>query len=385
MGIFAEYIDRRFDWPQLEKERKIQLKRIAELRGRDILVYAGAMGKQVNVPVSISFEDRVPFFDQLSNLSGQELDIILETPEGAAEVAEDFVRVIRKKFSKVGMIVPGYAKSAGTIMVMSGDEILMEPSSALGPIDAQMFQNGKYYSAHAYLEGFKKIKEEVASTGNLNKAYIPILQNISPADLQACENAQEFSKVLVSRWLTDYKFKYWDTHKSTGVPVTSEEKMARAEEIATLLCDHQKWLTHGRSLTIRELRNDLQLEIIDYSDNKDLCEAIRRYYILLRMSFETTAIFKVFETPTSQIYRHELTQQITTQNVNSALIDFKCIKCGKITKIQARLDKSAPIEKEAVLFPQSNKFVCPHCSQEHDIIDLRRQIESQTKKKIVEG
>jgi ClpP class serine protease len=60
---------------------------------------------------------------------------------------------------------------------MAGDEILMGTGSALGPIDAQIGQtNGKRFSAHAFLEGFKKIKEEVAATGKLNPAYIPSLQ-----------------------------------------------------------------------------------------------------------------------------------------------------------------------------------------------------------------
>jgi len=41
-------------------------------------------------------------------------------------VAEDIVHILREKFKSVSFIVPGQAKSAGTIMVMSGDEILMD-------------------------------------------------------------------------------------------------------------------------------------------------------------------------------------------------------------------------------------------------------------------
>jgi len=70
-------------------------------------------------------------------------------------------------------------------MAMSVDEILMGPASALGPIDAQMSWQGKRFSADALLEGLEKIKEEVAGSGILNKAYIPILQGISPGEIQA--------------------------------------------------------------------------------------------------------------------------------------------------------------------------------------------------------
>jgi ClpP class serine protease len=123
MGIYSEYLDMSLNWPTLQNERKKQLSRISQLRNdRAILTFAAAMSK--DAPVSIDYDDRVPLFDQISNLEGDKIDVILETSGGNAEVAEDIVRHIRNRFSEVAMIVPGYAKSAGTIMVMAGDEIL---------------------------------------------------------------------------------------------------------------------------------------------------------------------------------------------------------------------------------------------------------------------
>ncbi|MEI6705479.1 MAG: Clp protease ClpP, partial [Deltaproteobacteria bacterium] len=174
MGIFSEYIDQNLDWPTLVNKRKEQLSEISRLRGgRAILTFAAALSKQA--PTMIEYDDRIHFIDQISNLSGDKIDIILETPGGYAEVVEDLVHHVRSKFSEVAIIVPGYAKSAGTIMAMAGDEILMDSTSALGPIDAQMSQNNKGFSAHAFLEGLEKIKSEVASTGVLNRAYVPML------------------------------------------------------------------------------------------------------------------------------------------------------------------------------------------------------------------
>jgi ATP-dependent protease ClpP protease subunit len=381
MGIYAEYIDKSFNWLELEKERKKQLKRISDIRERAIIVYAGGLNKKADI--SINFEDRIPFQDQLSNLAGDEIDIILETPGGSAEIAEEFVKMIRNKFSKVGIIIPGTAKSAGTIMAMSGDEILMEPSSALGPIDAQMIQNNKRYSAHAFIEGFNKIKKEIEETNNLNRAYIPILQNISPADLQGCENAQDFSKTLVKEWLSKYKFKYWKTHSSSGKPVTKRQKNARAKKIAGKLCNHGIWLTHGRSITMEDLRN-LELTINDYSENDKLYDAIRRYYVLLQITFDTTGIYKVFETPVSQIYKYESKEkEIKPEKANSVFVEFTCPNCNKISKIQANLQKNIPTQKKTTLFPKDNIFNCPYCNTRNDLSSLRRQIELQTKKKIL--
>ena len=105
--------------------------------------------------------------------------------------------------------------------------------------------------------GCKKIKDEVARTNRLNPAYIPILQNISPGEIQHCLNAQEFSASLVREWLERYKFKYWEKRETSGEIVTPEYKKARAHQIADKLCDQSRWLTHGRSIRIRELENEL--------------------------------------------------------------------------------------------------------------------------------
>ncbi len=265
MGYYSEYLNKITDFSEITLERKKQLQKISKLRGnRDILVYASDLTK--NAPNQIDYSDLLPFQDQLSNLKGEEIDIILETPGGFAEVVEDLVELIRNRYIKMGVIIPGYAKSAGTIFAMAGDEILMGSISALGPIDAQIISNGKRFSADAFLEGLEKIKKEIEETGQLNPAYIPILQNISPGEIQHCENAQIFSQKLVSEWLEKYKFKYWDIYNSTGKKVTQKDKLKRAKEIAKKLCKHSHWLTHGRSIKIEDLE-EMKLKIIDYSKN----------------------------------------------------------------------------------------------------------------------
>ena len=194
----------------------------------------------------------LPISDQLSNLSGDKIDLIIETPGGAGEVAEDIVRLLHDKYQEVSIIIPGWAKSAGTIIALAGDEILMGELSALSPIDAQLNWQGKHFSAHALLEGFKKIKKEIEETGVLNKAYIPILQGISPGEMENAENALKFAEELVRKWLVQYKFKSWNVHSSNQQPVTQQEKEDRAAEFAKKLCDHSFWKTHGRSIKLKD-------------------------------------------------------------------------------------------------------------------------------------
>ena len=190
MGIYSDYLDQQLSFDALCKERKRQLGIISQLRNRPILSYASDFTKPC--PSSIDHSDIVPFSDQLSALSGKEIDIILETPGGIAEVVEDLVHLLRTRFDRIGVIVPGTAKSAGTIFAMAADEILMGESSALGPIDAQISMQGKTFSADAFLTGLDEIRRKSEEDHHLDIAYIPILQNISPGEIQHCKNAQDF-------------------------------------------------------------------------------------------------------------------------------------------------------------------------------------------------
>ncbi|MFN7927114.1 MAG: Clp protease ClpP [Blastocatellia bacterium] len=385
MGIYTEYLNQQFDHARLEQERKTQLLRISKLRSdRDILVIAADLNKGQQ-PIAISYSDLLPFNDQLQSLSGTAIDVILETPGGSGEVAEDIVKQLRKKYDHVGIIVPGYAKSAGTIIAMAGDEILMEPASALGPIDAQLSWQGKVFSADALIAGMDKIKAEVVTTGALNKAYIPILQGISPGELQSAQNALDFAKILVTDWLVKYKFKDWATHRSTGLPVTADERKQRAEDIAKKLCDHGRWLTHGRSIKIDDLR-EMRLEITDYTESTELADAIRRYYTLLQMTFDSN-VYKIFETPASQILKMAApVVQTPTPDIKQAdaiNFDTACPKCKFTLHIQANFVKSLPLKPNYSPFPANNKISCPNCKTEVDLLAIRRDLESQVKKPII--
>lgn len=385
MGYYTEYLDKNFSAEQLANERKNQLKRISELRGgRDILVYAADMDRQNSqyAELNIAYSDLISFNDQLSNLSGSEVDLILETGGGSGEVAEDMVRTLHGKYEHLAVIIPGWAKSAGTIIAMAGDEILMEPASALGPIDAQLSWQGKVFSADALLEGMSKIKKEVDESGTLNRAYIPILQALSPGELQSAENALNFVQTLVAKWLAQYKFKNWNTHSSSGESVSNAEKEECAKKIAKELCDHKKWLTHGRSIKIKDLEI-MGLKITDYSKEDDLAEAIRRYHTLLQMTFDSTSIYKVFETTTSQILRFMSQPVPPPQNANAVIISVECHSCKTVTKVQANL-KKWPLQPGYIKFPADNLFICPNCSTEINIVDARRQIEAQSKQPITD-
>lgn len=181
----------------------------------------------------------------------------------------------------------------------------------------------------------------------------------------------------------------WTTHRTPakrtfGKPVTLAEKKHRARQIASQLADHNAWKTHSRSITLEDLRG-MRLEIRDYSADPALADSIRRYFTLLQMTFETN-IYKVFETPTSQVVRYEIPpgQRVAQPpDANVAVAEIECPKCHQKTKIQANLKPGVPLQPDHSPFPADNQFTCPNCGTQQALSPMRQQIELRTKKKIV--
>jgi hypothetical protein len=392
VGIFSEYIERQLNFQALNQERKNQLERIAQIRGkqgkREVLVMAASL-KAANVPTSIDYSDLLPMSDQLSNLDSttRALDLVLETPGGSGEVAEQIVRTLRDRFDDIAVIVPGWAKSAGTIMAMAADDILMGPMSALGPIDAQIGWQKRVFSADAFIEGLRKIKEEVEQTNKLNMAYFPILQAISPGDIEHAQNALDFAKVLVKEWLSAFKFKNWKETETSKTPVTEKEREARADWIASELCNQSRWKTHGRSIRIADL-TALKLRITDYSQDAELNDAVQRYHTLLQMTFDN-GVYKLFETQRSQIIRFVQpaaappVMQGQPRDGMVVVLEVACPTCRNQSRVQANIGQPQPIERGCLPYPKDDKLVCPHCKTVIDLSTHRAQIEAEARRPVI--
>jgi hypothetical protein len=210
--------------------------------------------------------------------------IILTTGGGSANVVERFVNILRKHYVEVNFVVPDYAYSAGTIFCMSGDNILMDYFSVLGPIDPQV-QNkeGRLVAALGYLDKINELLIK-AEKNTLTQAEFIILKDFDLAELRGYEQAKDLTIDLLEKWLVKYKFKNWSRHRTNpekiGKKVTEEEKVARAKEIADHLSNNNKWKSHGRPINIEALQ-ELRLEIDDYSNNSERRELIRDYYELV--------------------------------------------------------------------------------------------------------
>ena len=191
------------------------------------------------------------------------------------------------------------AMSAGTIFIMSGDEIVMSKHSRFGPIDPQIpNRDGRFVPAQSILLALNDIRirgEERLKKG-LNPLWtdVQLLRNIDHRDIGVAQSASRYSIDMVSEFLRKYKFKEWTNHSKDGSTVTDEEREKRAFEIANLLCDHSVWKNHGHAIN-RETAHDIcKLQIIHSESNPDLDKAMRRMWAMFHWLFENTTIVKLF-------------------------------------------------------------------------------------------
>lgn len=237
----------------------------------DILVYFGSLA-----PVSANLFAKVIEDLKADTVKHDKLYVILTTLGGSAEVVERYVNILRYHYAEVNFIVPDYAYSAGTIFCMSGDSILMDYISVLGPIDPQVpNKDNKYVAALGYLDKINEFIDKAAN-GTLTQAELIWLKDLDLGEIRSFEQARDLTTDLLTKWLVKYKFKNW-THHHDSALVTHEEKNDRAVEIAKELSDNKKWKSHGKGISIAELQS-LKLRIEDYSRNTELRSLIRDYY-----------------------------------------------------------------------------------------------------------
>ena len=248
-----------------------------ELKG-DCVFVSSAMVPPLDDVFRVSIESI-----QDPNNPQDHLVVMLETNGGYIETVERIVSVIRKHYKEVSFIVPSHAFSAGTVLVLSGDHIFMDYYSVLGPIDPQFAdEEGRSLLPGAgYLAKFEELTKIInADAKNEKKAELAYLvRKFDPAKLFHIEQAIEHGQSLIETWLPKYKFKNWKKTKTNGKKVTSAMRTNRAKKIAEILGNAEKWHSHGRGITMKELSEDeINLLIEDFGSKAKLTNVIRNYH-----------------------------------------------------------------------------------------------------------
>jgi hypothetical protein len=284
------------------------LKKIEEETGRPVIVYAANFNQQ-NIRNSIDHTDITPFSELTRTLPGRAVDIFLHSPGGLAEAAERIVALLRARFDSIRFVVLHSAFSAATMLAMSGDMLVLDDTSALGPIDPQIVyrdpQTGQSIAVptQAVLDGFRKAKEAIKNDPDALGVYIPLLNKLDLHLFEICRNADKLSKSLVRQWLRSYMFK---------ADPRGSEKAAR---VTKYLSSHQDRLSHGRPITIDILKNKLKLQVFDLRESPTLRDLYAELWAEVEWFVENSDTAKFFENAYGVAFRRrfQIQQQINLQ------------------------------------------------------------------------
>jgi hypothetical protein len=212
-------------------QRQTLIRSIQARAGTPFISYIAGPGAE------ISREDTIYFNDLLHNLtSPTNLDFMLHTPGGDIDAAEKLMVAIRGRVGGAWLrvIVPDFAKSAGTLIAIGADEILMGDTSELGPIDPQATAtdsdgNCVRHPVQAYLQAYKSLETRLKKDPN-DVAAQTMLSKLDPTMVVLFESIRARAQKFAEKQLKDGMCRHGGAYTA----------------IAEQLIDPERWPTHGQ-------------------------------------------------------------------------------------------------------------------------------------------
>ena len=280
--------------PQPDSIRRSKIAAVERISGIPLVIYAAdftnASKAGRNGPVvQIDADDKTGFLQALSDIQNGPLDVLLHSPGGSPTATESIVHLLRSRFDPIRFIIPHTAKSAATMLALSGNEILLGEAAELGPIDPQLQfitdQRPVTVPARAAIDQFERAASDIDADPGKMRVWLPIIRQYGPAFLQECQNAVKLAETLVTDWLSNYMF--------TG-EVDSEE---RAKKIATWLTDHNEFKTHSRPVWMEQLLTvEPTMKIKQLRDvSQEFEDAVMAVYWTIDFTFNNTDAVKLIE------------------------------------------------------------------------------------------
>lgn len=131
----------------------------------------------------------------------RELHVVLATPGGDGEVAVRMIRAMQARCSRLVIIVPDMAKSAGTLMCLGADRIVMAPFSDLGPVDPQFQVGPSLAGAKDIVAAVATAEERVAQRPDSFPLYAGLLAELTMLMVEQAKAAITRSEALIDEAL----------------------------------------------------------------------------------------------------------------------------------------------------------------------------------------
>ncbi|MGI9346538.1 MAG: SDH family Clp fold serine proteinase [Gammaproteobacteria bacterium] len=264
-----------------------QLGKISKHRNNiNVILYGSAfLQKPESKTTSISREDMNGFMNAVRGMDcAKGLGLVLHTPGGDPNAAESIVDYLHKKFEYLEVIIPYLAMSAGSMISLASDLIIMGKQSQLGPIDPQMIISGKVHSARAIKEGFDEAKSDIEKDTRYAHLWAPILQAMAPSLFLEANKALQYSQDLVEKWLGQ---KMLAGEKEEDIKNVAKHFNADFNNV-----QDKKIHVHGQRIDIDDL-NGMGLKTEPLEQKQELQNAVLTVYHLMTLTFEQSAAIKM--------------------------------------------------------------------------------------------
>jgi hypothetical protein len=265
-------------------QRQDLIRQIEKLTGSRLAVY---FANAEHPGASIGPSDVAPFQDLLMDCeAGCRLDLVLQSPGGDVDAAEKLVYMARERAKHFRVIVVDRAKSAATLIALASDEIMMSTTSELGPIDPQVTvfsAEGRPLTrpAQSFLDGLEQIKQNVlASGGELNPVYFPLLSALDPALLDFCQKAILRARQFAEKWLGKHML------------ATQPDLAAK---IALRLTDVHQYRSHGMVIDPNEAE-EIGLRVQRRKPEENDWQLLWKLFLAYDLEAKGRGLAKVFET-----------------------------------------------------------------------------------------
>lgn len=258
--------------------RQDLIKHIQKRWGRQLVCYVSGITALINR------DDILGFVDLLHNVPRDgNLDLLLHTGGGDIDAAEKLLSMVRTVVGtgSLRVIVPDFAKSAGTLIALGADKIVMSDTSELGPIDPQITLNDGHgnlipHSVQSYLDAYTAHSESLQRNPNDVVARI-MLAKLDPATVKLFEAVRDRAKKFAEEHLNRWMF---------------QTKKGNFTKIAAELIDTKRWLSHGQMISWQDAQQMGLL--VDYFDFKsEEWQSYWQLYCLQRLAVKDQQ--KLFE------------------------------------------------------------------------------------------
>ena len=226
--------------------RQARIKQIQQASGCRLLCYTAGIGARINR------EDILGIVELLHNVPrNSNIDLMLHTGGGDIDAAEKIVAILRTRVGtgRFRVILPDFAKSAGTLIALAADEVVMSESSELGPIDPQFLKrdgegNARWHSVLSYLNAYEELSQRLREAPEDMPARIMIskLDYTTVVQFEAVKNrARKLAEEHLNRWMF-------------------QKRKGNYTKIASELMDTNKWPAHGQMISWEDAR-EMGLEV----------------------------------------------------------------------------------------------------------------------------